>query len=67
VNALPDYWPSYPSPSVGSFKVVSGGVTQWSVALSSLNRIVTRHGVWIGNWIYWTLRTRNYKELYRYR
>jgi hypothetical protein len=26
--------------------------------------LVTRHRVWIGNWIYWTLITRNYKELY---
>jgi hypothetical protein len=23
--------------------------------------LVTRHGVWIGNWIYWTLITRNYR------
>jgi hypothetical protein len=23
--------------------------------------IVTRDGVWIGDWIYWTLNTRNYK------
>jgi hypothetical protein len=23
---------------------------------------VTRHGVWIGNWIYWTLITRNYSS-----
>jgi hypothetical protein len=25
--------------------------------------LVTKHRVWIGNWIYWNLRTRNYKEL----
>jgi hypothetical protein len=25
--------------------------------------VVTRHGVWIGNWIYWTLTSHNYKEL----
>jgi hypothetical protein len=23
--------------------------------------LVTRHGVWIGNWIYWPLINRNYK------
>jgi hypothetical protein len=25
--------------------------------------LVTRHGVWIGNWIYWSLITRNFRQL----
>jgi hypothetical protein len=31
------------------------------------SRVVTRHGVRIGSWIYWTLKTRNYRKLWRYR
>jgi hypothetical protein len=23
--------------------------------------VVTRHEVWLGNWIYWTIKTRSYR------
>jgi hypothetical protein len=37
-------------------------------AWNLLSRIlVTRHGVWVDNWIYWNLTTRNYKYSWRYR
>jgi hypothetical protein len=35
-----------------------------TVHLSTLFHVlVTRHGVWIDNWIYWTLIVCNYKQL----
>jgi hypothetical protein len=34
--------------------------------LSIVTCSVTRHGVWIGNWIYWTLTNRNHNYLQRY-
>jgi hypothetical protein len=30
-------------------------------AITYCHALVTRHGVWIGNWIYWTTITRKYR------
>jgi hypothetical protein len=29
--------------------------------IDTVTCLVTRYGGWIGNWIYWTLKNRNYK------
>jgi hypothetical protein len=34
-----------------------------SAATNRCHALVTRHGVWMGNWSYWTHKTRNYKEI----
>jgi hypothetical protein len=50
-----------------SHRWYSDTVTLWTVSRRVISYVVTcwvtRHGAWIGNWIYCTLITHNYKEL----